>query len=210
MFLRVSVWQADLDLSVEYDLAWVQWMENLGTSQTDPRVYTDPEFPAALTPYFPRIYLPEYKLGAAYDVILTKYIIGPAPASDDISQCQSLPTAVIRKGKGTKSKKVKLQIRISVLCCAGREGGREGGREPEGGFAYCYHTVCLQIDFSSIARPSIPAHHLCRVRGCTRPNCSRLHPAQYAGAKAGVTVLRAVNLLLVFMSRGLWNPPDWV
>ena len=68
----------------EHDLAWIQWYEALGTWNTDTRVHKDPEFPESLGHHFPRIYLPEPNLGAAYNVILVQNIIAPAPVCDDV------------------------------------------------------------------------------------------------------------------------------
>lgn len=68
------------------NMAWVQWYERFGApSEKDPRQHVDPDFPAVLDEYFPRLFLPEYELGAAYEEELVQSIIAPAPLCKDLS-----------------------------------------------------------------------------------------------------------------------------
>ena len=85
MLFRVSVWNDPIECTEEHDLAWVVWHENFGTSATDTRVHYDPSFPDVLRRHFPRLYVPEHRDGASYDVIPVRNIIAPAPLSDDVS-----------------------------------------------------------------------------------------------------------------------------
>ena len=104
-----------------HDLAFIQWYENFGTSQ-DGRVHQDPDFPSSLTNYFPRIFLPEYSLGACYDVILVKHLLCPCPLSVDVSVMHTPRIAGGKKNKakgkkGRKKKLTKVGVGLGLCLC---------------------------------------------------------------------------------------------
>ena len=47
--------------------------------------YQDPDYPEWFSGYFPRILLPHRNLGADYEIVRVRDIIGPALISDDLS-----------------------------------------------------------------------------------------------------------------------------
>ena len=109
MLFKISMSTDDSDGQTlkTFDLAWIQWYEAFGvSSDRDNRVFSDPDFPAALVKHFPRLYLPEDSLGACYDVILTSNILCPAALGHDVT-LTSTPAST--KGKGKKGKKQRQQ-----------------------------------------------------------------------------------------------------
>ena len=128
------------------ELAWVQWYENFGSAsrKDDNSVHVDPDFPTVLRDYFPRLYLPALDMGAAFDVVLVKNIICPAPLYDDISVPDE---AIQRNGRGAPkatAPKAKVWLRVVAcvwclysltnslsICSFCKEGGQEDEEETE-------------------------------------------------------------------------------
>jgi hypothetical protein len=125
LLFRITLWNDALCSEEEHDLAWIQWYEALGMSNTDTFVHKDPEFPESLGHHFPRIYLPEPNLRAAYYVILVQNIIAPAPVCDDVSLVRVSPTPKRRGKQGSMAAQAKV---VPSALCVGNQT----------------HTVCKQ------------------------------------------------------------------
>ncbi len=142
------------------------------------RRHTDARFPAALERRFPRVYMPEHELGQRYEVVPVELILAPAPISDDVS--------LIHTPK-TRAEVAALEVAAQV---------RTGKR-------------ALPED-QKWNPPLIPWENNCPTvaakRRCTDAACRWLHDDQMAGADQEKTKLRVVNLLVIQMSRGTWNP----
>jgi hypothetical protein len=161
-----------------FQFAYVQWYEAFGGPFAGGRRHKDTRFPAALERRFPRVYLPEHELGQRYEVLPIEHILSPAPISDDVSlvHCQK-----------TRAEIAALEVEAAV-----RTGKRALPEE------------------SKWNTPLIPWENNCPTvaakRSCTDARCTWLHDDQMAGADQEKTKLRVVNLLVVQMSRGTWNP----
>ncbi len=161
-----------------FQFAYVQWYEAFGGPFSGGRRHKDTRFPAALDRRFPRVYLPEHELGQRYEVVPIKLVLSPAPISDDVSLVH-VP-------------KTRTDIAALEADAAARTGKRALPEE------------------SKWNAPLIPWENNCPTvaanRSCTDARCAWLHDDQMAGADQEKTRLRVVNLLVVQMSRGTWNP----
>jgi hypothetical protein len=142
--------------------------------------YQDPDYPEWFTGYFPRILLPHRNLGADYEIVRVRDIIGPASISDDLSLMHYDPAdeAAARQKhlKQPRSRKASVQRKK------------------------------MMQELPDLNWPLIPTKFHCPHKKCTRRGCTLLHSDQYAGGHIDETHLKVVNLLVLEFSRGVWKP----
>ena len=141
--------------------------------------YQDPDYPEWFTGYFPRILLPHRNLGADYEIVCVRDIIGPASISDDLSLMHYDPAdeAAARQKhlKQPRSRKASVQRKK------------------------------MMQELPDLNWPLIPTKFHCPHKKCTRRGCTLLHSDQYAGGHIDETHLKVVNLLVLEFSRGVWK-----
>ena len=141
--------------------------------------YQDPDYPEWFAGYFPRILLPHRNLGADYEIVRVRDIIGPASISDDLSLMHYDPAdeAAARQKhlKQPRSRKASVQRKK------------------------------MMQELPDLNWPLIPTKFHCPHKKCTSRGCTLLHSDQYAGGHIDETHLKVVNLLVLEFSRGVWK-----